>query len=159
LIECDLKNKSKELLDLNPYGKVPVLVDGPAVIYESAIINEYLEEKYPEPPLMPKDPARRGLVRIWIDYANTRVQRAGGYIAHDYQVEKSKEELKQYLSTLDREMRDREYIAGQYSLADITYVPFFTRLARYQTTIDDTVPNVKAWMNRLLARPTVSATP
>jgi glutathione S-transferase len=129
------------------------------VIYESAIINEYLEEKYPEPALMPKEPGRRALVRIWIDYANTRLQRAGGYIAHDYQVDKSKEELKQYLSTLDREMRDREYIAGDYSLADITYVPFFTRLARYQTTIDDKVPNVKAWMERLLARPTISATP
>ena len=138
---------------------MPVLVDESAVIYESAIINEYLEEKYSEPALMPKEPGRRALVRIWIDYANTRVQRAGGYIAHEYEVDKSKEELKQYLATLDRQMRDREYIAGDYSLADITYVPFFTRLARYQTTIDDSVPNVKAWMERLLARPTISATP
>ena len=138
---------------------MPVLVDGAAVIYESAIINEYLEEKYPEPSLMAKDPAQRAQARIWIDYANTRLQRAGGYIAHDYQVEKSKEEVKQYLATLDREMRDREYIAGDYSLADITYIPFFTRLARYQTTIDDSVPSVKAWMERLLARPTVRATP
>lgn len=138
---------------------MPVLVDGSAVIYESAIINEYLEEKYPEPALMPKDPGRRALVRIWIDYANTRVQRAGGYIAHDHQVDKSKEELRQYLATLDREMHDREYIAGDYSLADITYVPFFTRLTRYQTTVDENVPHVKAWMERLLARPAVSATP
>jgi len=136
-----------------------VLVDGAAVVYESAIINEYLEEKYPEVPLMPKDPMQRSRARIWIDYANTRLQRAGGYIAHDYQVEKSKEELKQYLATLDEEMRDREYIAGDYSLADITYIPFFTRLTRYQATIDDSVPNVKAWMERLLARPTVRATP
>ena len=138
---------------------MPVLVDGAAVIYESAIINEYLEEKYPEPSLMSKDPAQRAQARIWIDYANTRLQRAGGYIAHDYLVEKSKEEVKQYLATLDREMRDREYIAGDYSLADITYIPFFTRLARYQTTIDDSVPGVKAWMERLLARLTVRATP
>ena len=108
---------------------------------------------------MPKDPMQRSRARIWIDYANTRLQRAGGNIAHDYQVEKSKEELKQYLATLDEEMRDREYIAGDYSLADITYIPFFTRLTRYQATIDDSVPNVKAWMERLLARPTVRATP
>ena len=138
---------------------MPVLVDGAAVIYESAIINEYLDEKYPEPPLVPKDPARRARVRIWIDFANTRLQRAGGYIAHDYQVEKSKEELREYLATLDREMRDREYIVGDYSLADITYIPFFTRLARYQATVDDSIPNVKAWMERLLARPAVRATP
>jgi len=136
-----------------------VLVDGDAVIYESAIINEYLEEKYPEVPLLPKDPFLRSRARIWIDYANTRLQRAGGNIAHDYQVEKSKEELKQYLGTLDREMRDRVYIAGDYSLADITYIPFFTRLDRYQATIDGGVPAVKAWMERLLARPVVRATP
>jgi glutathione S-transferase len=136
-----------------------VLVDDGAVVYESAIINEYLEEKYPEIPLMPKDPVQRSRARIWIDYANTRLQRAGGNIAHDYQVEKSKEELQQYLATLDQEMRDREYIIGDYSLADITYIPFFTRLERYRTTIDDKVPHVKAWMERLLARPTVRATP
>ncbi|MGH7926624.1 MAG: glutathione S-transferase family protein [Candidatus Binatia bacterium] len=121
-------------------------------------MNEYLEEKYPEVPLMPKDPMLRARARIWIDYANTRLQRAGGYIAHDYQVEQSKEELKQYLAALDQEMRGREYIVGDYSLADITYIPFFTRLERYQATIDDSVPNVKAWMERLLARPVVRAT-
>jgi glutathione S-transferase len=146
-------------VELNPYGKVPVLVDDGAVIYESAIINEYLEEKYPQVPLMPRDAAGRAQARIWIDFANTRLQRAGGFIAHDYQVEKSKEELKQYLGTLDHEMRNREFIAGDYSLADVTYIPFFTRLERYQTTIDDRVPHVKAWMERLLARPAVRATP
>jgi len=144
---------------LNPYGKVPVLVDDEAVVYESAIINEYLEEKYPAVPLMPKDPFKRSRARIWIDYCNTRLQRAGGNIAHDYQVEKSKEELKQYLETLDREMGDREYIAGDYSLADITYIPFFCRLERYQAKIGNDLPNVRAWMDRLLSRPTVRATP
>jgi len=138
---------------------VPVLVDGEAVVYESAIINEYLEEKYPAVPLMPKDPFKRSRARIWIDYCNTRLQRAGGNIAHDYQVEKSKEELKQYLETLNSEMRDREYIAGDYSLADITYIPFFCRLERYQAKIGNDLPHVSAWMDRLLSRPTVRATP
>jgi glutathione S-transferase len=138
---------------------VPVLVDGEAVVYESAIINEYLEEKYPVVPLMPKDPFKRSRARIWIDYCNTRLQRAGGNIAHDYQVEKSKEELKQYLETLNREMGDREYIVGDYSLADITYIPFFCRLQRYQAKIGNDLPHVRAWIDRLLSRPTVRATP
>jgi glutathione S-transferase len=138
---------------------VPVLVDGEAVVYESAIINEYLEEKYPDVPLMPKDPFKRSRARIWIDYCNTRLQRAGGNIAHDYQVEKSKEELKQYLETLNLEMTDREYIVGDYSLADITYIPFFCRLDRYQAKIGNNLPHVRAWMDRLLSRPTVRATP
>lgn len=136
-----------------------MLVDGEAVVYESAIINEYLEEKYSEVALMPKELLKRARVRIWVDYCNTRLQRAAGYIAHDYQVEKSKEELQQYLDILNREMRVREYIVDEYSLADITYIPFFCRLERYQTTIDETFPYVRAWMERLLARPAVRATP
>jgi glutathione S-transferase len=136
-----------------------VLVDGDAVVYESAIIDEYLEEKYPVVPLLPKDPFKRSRVRIWIDYCNTRLQRAGGNIAHDYEVEKSTEELNQYLETLNNEMRAREYIVDDYSLADITYIPFFVRRERYKARIDDSLPHLKAWMDRLLSRPLVRATP
>ncbi len=132
--------------------------DSSAVIYESAIIDEYLEEKYPTVPLMPKEPAGRARARIWIDYCNTRLQRAGGFIAHDYKVEQSKSEVKEYLATLNDEMANREYIAGDYSLADITFIPFFTRLNRYQAQIGDDLPHVKAWMNRLLDRPAVRGT-
>ncbi len=159
MIECDLGNKPKDLLELNPYGKVPVLVDGDAVVYESAIIDEYLEERYPEVPLMPKDPLARARIRIWIDYCNTRVQRAAGYIAHNYKVEESGTELRTYLENLNRHMRGREYLADEYSLADITYIPFFVRRERYQVSIGDDLPHVKAWMERLLERPAVRATP
>lgn len=155
----DLKNKPKELLELNPYGKVPVLVDGDGVVYESAIINEYLEEKYPQVPLMPREPLERSRIRTWIDFCNTRLQAAGGDIAHGHDVEKAQERLAQHLKTLDREIRDREYIARDYSLADITFIPFFVRRERYRATIDDSLPNLKNWMDRLLNRPVVRATP
>jgi glutathione S-transferase len=159
LVECDLGNKPKDLLQLNPYGKVPVLVDGDGVVYESAIIDEYLEEQYPDVPLMPKDPLARARIRIWIDYCNTRVQRAAGYIAHSYKVEESRVELRQYLENLNRQMQGREYIADEYSLADITYIPFFVRRERYQVTIGDDLPHIKGWMKRLLDRPAVRAAP
>ena len=146
-------------MELNAYGKVPVLVDGDAVVYESAIIDEYLEEQYPEAPLMPKDPLARAHIRIWIDYCNTRVQRAAGYIAHNYKVEESRTELRTYLENLNRQVQGREYIADGYSLADITYIPFFVRRERYQVSIGDDLPHVKAWMERLLERPAVRATP
>jgi glutathione S-transferase len=136
-----------------------VLVDGDAVVYESAIIDEYLEEQYPQVPLMPKDPLARARIRIWIDYCNTRVQRAAGHIAHNYKVEESGRELRTYLENLNRQMQGREYIADEYSLADITYIPFFVRRERYQVSIGDDLPNVKAWMERLLERPAVCATP
>ena len=63
------------------------------------------------------------------------------------------------METLNKEMRGREYLGDSYSLGDIAYIPFFVRLERYQTTINDSVPHVKAWMERLLSRPTVRATP
>ncbi|HSK31381.1 MAG TPA: glutathione S-transferase family protein [Candidatus Limnocylindria bacterium] len=108
---------------------------------------------------MPRDPHQRSRIRIWIDYCNTRLQRAGGFVAHDHDVEKSRQEIQDYLRTLNQEMRGRDYIGEQYSLGDITYIPFFTRLERYKTTVDDSVPHLKAWMDRLLSRPTVRATP
>lgn len=153
-----MKNKSKELLERNPYGKVPVLEDDSTVIYESAIIDEYLEDKYPAVRLMPSDLGERARARIWVDYCNTRLQRAGGFVAHDNKVERSKAEIVEYLQFLDGHMRGRDYIAGGYSLADITFIPFFTRLDRYQATVGDDLPNVKAWMKRLLERPAVKET-
>jgi len=146
------------LLERNPYGKVPVLEDDGAVIYESAIIDEYLDEKYPAVRLMPTDLAERARARIWVDYCNTRLQRAGGFVAHDYKVEQSKTEIVEYLKFLDAHMRGREYIAGDYSLADITFIPFFTRLERYQATVGDDLPNIKSWLKRLLDRPAVRET-
>ena len=66
-----LEQKTPEYLAMNPYGKVPVLVDGDTVLYESCIINEYLEDRYPDPPLLPSEPALRARIRILIDYAST----------------------------------------------------------------------------------------
>ena len=62
------EQKKPEFLKLNPYGKVPVIVDGEKVLFESCIINEYLDEQYPNPPLMPKDPYKRARIRLLIDY-------------------------------------------------------------------------------------------
>ncbi|MEK7782313.1 MAG: glutathione S-transferase N-terminal domain-containing protein, partial [Candidatus Binatota bacterium] len=93
MIEVDLKNKPKELLELNPYAKVPVLVDGDAVVYESAIINEYLEEKFSQTSLMSKELVQRAQARIWIDFCNTRLQAAGSKVAHGEDPEMAREQL------------------------------------------------------------------
>ena len=69
LVLANKDQKRPEFLKLNPYGKVPVIDDGGKILFESCIINEYLEETYPNPPLMPKDPYLRGRGRVLIDYA------------------------------------------------------------------------------------------
>lgn len=154
----DLKNKPEELLRQNPYGKVPVLVDGDGVIYESAIIDEYLEEKFPQVRLMPTDLLLRAKVRIWVDYMSTRLHAAASDITHNREPERARERMKQHLTTLDKEMAGRKYLVGEYSLADVSYIPFYTRRERYAVVIDDAYPNLKRWGEDLIARPRVAVT-
>jgi glutathione S-transferase len=153
-----LKNKPSDLVQRNPYSKVPVLVDGDGVIYESAIIDEYLDEKFPEAKLMPDDLLLRAKVRIWVDYMSTRLHAAASDITHDREPEKAKARLEQHLTTLDKEMAGRKYLVGEYSLADVSFIPFYTRRERYGVTIDDRYPNLKRWGEELVARPRVAPT-
>jgi len=154
----DLKNKPKDLLELNPYAKVPVLVDGDGVVYESAIVNEYLEEKYPAIRLLPTDQLRRAKARIWIDFFNTRIHPAAHDITHDKNPERAREQMAKHLKTLDQEMAGKKYILDEFSLADVTFIPFYTRRQRYGVTIDDTLPNLKRWGEELISRPAVAST-
>ena len=75
------------------------------------------------------------------------------------EVNENRKRLAAHLATLDKRMADRTFIAGDYSLADITYIPFFTRETAYKTSISDDLPNLKRWRDSLLARPKVKATP
>jgi glutathione S-transferase len=153
-----LKNKPSDLVQKNPYGKVPVLVDDGGVIYESAIIDEYLEEKFPEVRLMPTNLLQRAKVRIWVDYMSTRLHAAASDITHHREPEKAKERMAQHLGDLDKEMTGKKYLVGEYSLADVSFVPFYTRRERYGVTIDDRYPNLKRWGEELVARPQVAPT-
>ncbi len=72
LTEIDLDNKPDWFLEISPYGKVPVVRHGETVIFESAVINEYIEEVFPNRPLLPNTPNGRARARIWIDFANAR---------------------------------------------------------------------------------------
>ena len=154
----NLKNKPKDLLEVNPYGKVPVLIDGDGIIYESAIVNEYLDEKYPAVRLMPGDHLLRARIRILIDFMNSRLHPAAHDFTHKKEPEKAKQQMQKHLQTLDQEMEGRQYFAGDYSLADITFIPFYTRRQRYGAAIDANLPNLKRWGEDLIARPAVAST-
>lgn len=97
-------------------------------------------------------------MRIWVDFCNSRLQAAAHEVRYGNDPDKAKEKIREHLATLDHEMRGRDFIAGDYSLADITFVPFFTRQERYGVALDNSAPHVKHWMERLLARPAVSST-
>ena len=157
-MEIDLKNKPQDLLDLNPYAKVPVLVDGAGVIYESAIINEYLDETFPELPLLPRNALQRAKARIWVDFLNSRIHPAASDITHNREPDRARQRLQQHLDTLENELIGKQFIVGEYSLADVSFIPFYARRQRYGVTIEDNYPHLKRWGEELLARPAVACT-
>lgn len=128
------------------------------MIYESAVINEYLDEKFPELPLLPSDRLQRAKARIWIDFLNSRVHPAASDLSHKREPERARQQLHQHLTTLDRELDGKKFIVGEYSLADVSFIPFYVRRQRYGFPIDDNFPNLKRWGDGLIARPAVSST-
>lgn len=142
----------------NPYGKVPVLVDGDGIIYESAVINEYLDEKFTDHPLMPRNQLDRAKVRIWVDFFNTRVHPTASNLQKNREPEKARVKMAEHLGTLDDALAGRDYlVSNQFSLADVTFIPFYTRRERYTVNFDN-YPNIKRWAENLIARPQVAPT-
>ena len=127
---------------MNPYGKVPVLTDDSTVLYESLIINEYLEEKYPTPSLLPKDPAKKAKARILTDYGmahfDSPYQKLRMELMKDAKeqsqpvIDGAKTDLKKLLQRFEEELGDQQYLLGDFSLVDANLIPRFTRLEGFR---------------------------
>ena len=92
LIEIDVYNKPEWFHEISPYGKVPVIVHEGKTIFESAIINEYLDERYPEVGLMPTDLYERARARIWMDYCSSYYLPACTRLLRDHKNEEAQEQ-------------------------------------------------------------------
>jgi glutathione S-transferase len=161
------EQKTPDFLKLNPNGKVPVLTDDDLVLYESCIINEYLEEKYPNPPLMPKDPAKKAKARILIDYGmahldgpyqKLRMELMKEPAERNRQVaDSATSELKRLLRRFETELRDQPYLVGEFSLLDADLLPRFIRLEGFGVIPDPALPRLAQYMDRIKARPAVKS--
>jgi glutathione S-transferase len=157
--------RSPAFLRLNPFGQLPVLEDGNLVISESIAILEYLEERYPQPPLMPRDSASRAAVRqlmLWgTDYwppawKQWMAPRMGQGDAAAPSVQEGRAELARHLDLLADRLEGHDWLVGAYSLADVCYAPLVLVLDR--VGLGDLVtqrPAIAAWVTRLLERPAV----
>jgi glutathione S-transferase len=160
--EVDLSDKSEEFLSVSPYGKVPVLRVNGSSLYESNIVNEYLDEVYDSPRLMPEDPERRASVRSWMAFADdyffpsvyrVRMGPQRGYSKE--LIQEARERLDDALSRLEHQLENREYLVGEYTLADIAHAGNFHRLRNLAESGDFPLrkyPNVMAWIERVEAR-------
>jgi len=170
IVPVDLRKqeqKKPEYLKLNPYGKVPVLTDDFTVLYESLIINEYLNEKYPDPPLMPKDPGGKAKARILIDYGMAHFDSAYQKLRMELMkdpkeqsqpvIDGAKSDLKKLLQRFEDEIGDQPYLMGDFSLVDADLIPRFTRLEGFGVLPDPALPRLGKYMERMKARPSVKA--
>lgn len=159
--------KQPEFLQLNPYGKVPVIDDDGQILFESCIINEYLDEKYPEPPLMPKEPYLRGRGRILVDYALNYIHEPywalrGEMLKPEAErnagvVDEKRRRLRELLQYLEDALGDKNYFLGEFSLADIAMIPRFLRMETYGALPASSLPRLGTWLKRIKERPSVRA--
>ena len=160
--------KKPEFLKLNPYGKVPVIDDGGKVLFESCIINEYLDEKYPNPPLMPKDPYLRARGRILVDYGMNHLHVTYFALRDEFFFKKEgardqkliaekQRELRGMLGYLEEALGDKEYFLGDFSLTDVDLWPRFGRLEDYGALPTPELPRLGRWIQRMKARPSIKA--
>jgi len=159
------EQKSAEFLKLNPYGRVPVLIDEEVVVYDSTLINEYLEDEYPHPSLMPEDSAGRARVRTMEDFCDNSFLPSAGFVQAELgkpAAEQDPARLQRYrkgltdgLNRLEVFLTGKEYLAGEFSLADIAFVPAVMNLARLGVDVDPRLRHVSAWIGRLRERPSV----
>src|SRR5215216_5145947 len=133
--EVDLSNKSEEFLSVSPYGKVPVLAVNGISLYESNVVNEYLDEVHETPRLLPENPEQRALARSWMAFADDyffpsifRVRMGSQRGFSEEQVQEAREKLQVALSRLERQLEGKEYLMGMYTLADIAHAGNFHRL-------------------------------
>jgi RNA polymerase-associated protein len=154
-VEIDLRDRPAWLYDLNPVGKVPVLDEDGWVLPESAVIGEYLNERYPEPPLWPDDPGERAAGRLLVfrfeDFSKP-------YYALRRGEDGAERLFDEELAALDALLAGMPWLSGRaFGLADIAFLPWLLR-ARDLLGIElGAWPALADWVARSCERPSVAA--
>jgi len=168
LVEIDLQNKPSWFNAVSVYGKVPALQHAGQRIVESAIINEYLDEVFPEPKLLPAAPAARATARIWVDFANTRFVTAWGRLLRGETAQErdaarlALEEALEHLESAGLARLSGEgpfFLGSEISLVDLALYPWFERWAALEHYRGYAVPlrfeRLQRWQQAVRARPAV----
>jgi glutathione S-transferase len=154
-VEVDLDDRPAWIYEKNPLGRVPVLEEDTFVLAESAVIDECLDDRYPDPPLWPADPADRALGRMLV-FRFDELSRP--YYAVRRGEDGARELLDSALATLDAVLQEQQFLSGrEFGLADIAYVPWILR-ARDRMEVDlERFPALAEWVGRLEQRSSIAA--
>jgi stringent starvation protein A len=158
LVNCDPQKLPEDLLDLNPYHSVPTLVDRDLVLYDSRVIMDYLDERFPHPPLMPIDPVTRAQFRV----ALYRVERDWYGLAQDIELDResktaahSRKILCEAICASAEVFKAKPFfLSDEFSLVDASIAPILWRLPHYGIELPHQAQPIVRYMNSIFARAT-----
>lgn len=161
IVDVDDGNLPEDLLDLNPYNSVPTLVDRDLVLYDSRVIIEYLDERFPHPPLMPVDPVTRAQFRL----ALYRIEKDWYPLAQEITegvdrkpVARAARALEEsLLSGVDIFAAKTYFLSDEFSLVDCTIAPILWRLPVFGIELPVSAKPILAYMDAVFSRPSFQA--
>jgi len=161
VVDVDEGNLPEDLLDLNPYNSVPTLVDRDLVLYDSRVIIEYLDERFPHPPLMPVDPVTRAQFRL----ALYRIEKDWYSLADELLAARDRKPSarsaraleESVLSSVDIFAAKTFFLSDEFSLVDCTIAPILWRLPAFGISVPARAKPIRSYMDEVFSRPSFQA--
>ena len=156
IIDVDLFNKPEDLAVMNPYNRVPVLVERDLVLYESNIINEYIDDRFPHPQLMPADPVMRARARLFLYRFE---QEMFSHVINiekgtPKQADKGRQTIRDALTQIAPVFAKQKYMLGEeFSMLDVAIAPLLWRLDHYGIQLGKQAAPLMKYAERLFSRP------
>ena len=154
VVDVDLFNKPEDLAQMNPYNQVPVLIERDLILYESSIINEYIDERFPHPQLMPPDPVMRAKARLILNsfeqelFAYIKPLEKGGAEAVS-----AREHVRDQLLRMAPIFSKQKYMLGDdFSMLDVAIAPLLWRLDRYEISLGKGAAPLMKYAERIFSR-------
>lgn len=154
VIDVDMMNRAEDVAVINPYNRVPVLVERDLVLYEANIINEYIDERFPHPQLMPPDPVMRGRARLFLHrfeqelYSNVDIIEQNGKNA-----DKARAAIRDNLTQISQILVKQKYLLGDdFSMLDVALAPLLWRLDRYGVQLGKEAAPLMKYAERIFSR-------
>jgi RNA polymerase-associated protein len=154
IIDVDLYHKPEDIAVINPYNRVPVLVDRELVLYESNIINEYIDERFPHPQLMPPDPIMRARARQLLHtFEREMFEYIPALEANQKGVEKTRAHVRDHLIQLVPMFTKQKFMLGdEFSMLDVAIAPLLWRLELYGIELPKAASPLMKYAERIFSR-------
>ncbi len=156
IIDVDMFNNPEDLAIINPYSRVPVLVERDLVLSEANIINEYIDERFPLPQLMSHDPAMRARTRLWLHRFEKELFCHIDAIEHGQPkvADKARNAIRDNLTQISALLSKQKYMLDdEFSMLDVAIAPLLWRLDRYGIKLANEAAPLIKYAERIFSRP------